>query len=110
MRSGRAWRPGHLMLAQLSPYRHCAVLLLKQEGRSHSTMSWTHFAPWTPMQRRPATVTAASFASAGFSAAAAARANLSTNGGTVMWLSLFTIALMISACLCVAAVAINAEG
>jgi len=69
------------MLAQLSLYRHCAALLMKGEGRSHSTMSWTHFAPWTPMRRRRAAVTAASCASAGFSAAAltrAAIANLST--------------------------------
>ena len=38
------------MLAQLSPYRNCAVLPLKEEGRSHSTMLWTHFGRWTPVQ------------------------------------------------------------
>src|SRR4051794_27935619 len=70
------------MLAQLSPYRNCAVLPLKEEGQSHSTMLWTHFARWTTMRRKPAVVTTASCASAGFSAAAAARAaiaNLSNN-------------------------------
>lgn len=62
--------------------RHSA-LLLKEAGRSHSTMSWTHFAPWTPVRRKPAAATAASCGGAGFSAAAAARAamgNLSTRG------------------------------
>ena len=59
------------------------ALLLKEAGRSHSTMSWTHFAPWTPVRRKPAAATAASCGGAGFSAAAAARAamgNLSTRG------------------------------
>ena len=46
----------------------------KVASRSRSTTSWTHFARWTPGRRKPATATAASCASAGFSAAAAARA------------------------------------
>ena len=62
------------MLAQLSPYRLCAALLLKEEGQSHSTMSWTHFARWTPVLWKPAVVTTVWCASVGFSAAAAARA------------------------------------
>ena len=47
---------------------------LKEEGRSHSTMLWTHFARWTPVRRKPAIVTVGSCASAGFSTAGAARA------------------------------------
>ena len=62
------------MLAQLSPYRNCGALPLKEEGQSHSTMLWTHFARWTPERRKPAVVITASCASAGFSAAGAARA------------------------------------
>src|SRR3954451_5423690 len=82
MRSGRSWRHGHLMLAQWSPYRNCAVLPLKEEGGSHSTMLWTHYGRWTPVRQKPAVVTTAWCASVGFSAAAAARAagaNLSHN-------------------------------
>src|SRR4051794_10248643 len=72
------------MLAQLSPYPNCAVLPLKEEGRSHLTMLWTHYGRWTPVRRKPAVVTTVSCASAGFSATAATRAatvNLSNEKG-----------------------------
>src|SRR5215203_888503 len=74
MRSGRSWRHGRRMLAQLSPYRNCAALPLKEEGRSHSTMLWTHYGRWTPVRQKPAVVTTAWCASVGFSATAATRA------------------------------------
>ena len=79
-----SWLHGRLMLAQLSPYRNCAALPLKEEGRSHSTMLWTHYGRWTPVRQKPAVVTTAWCASVGFSAAAAARAavtNLSNKRG-----------------------------
>ena len=70
------------MLAQLNPYRNCAVLPWKEEGRSHSTMLWMHYGRWTPVRQKPAVVTTEWSASVVFSAAAAARAavaNLSYN-------------------------------
>ena len=63
---------------------------IKEKGRSHSTMLWTHFARWTPVPRKPAIVTVGSCASAGFSAAAATRAaiaNLFNERGTNCTLS-----------------------
>src|SRR3954469_16748637 len=92
MKSGRFWHHGPLMPAQLNPYPNCAVLPLKDQGRSHSTMLWTHFLRWTTVRHKPAVVTTEWSASVGFSVAAAARAaaaNLSNNEDERVALAIF---------------------